>query len=102
MVLFGSVAEGVLVGALFSKSYTQIYGPPAFLLPLVMGLAAHYAGSKEQVAGNHRAFLISHLFLISFFFTFYIFRVLWWEEVWPPAWCSGSCSISTLPTSCRC
>jgi len=57
VVLFGSVAEGALVGALFSNRYATIYGPPLFLLPLLIGLIAHVAGGKEQVTGNRRVFL---------------------------------------------
>jgi len=57
VVLFGSVDEGALVGALFSNRFTTIFTPPLFLLPLIMGLVAHYAGSKEQVAGNRQVFL---------------------------------------------
>src|SRR4051794_22675013 len=47
-----------------------IYGPPIFLLPVCMGIVAHYAGSKEQVAGNRRAFLVSPVF--NKFFSFSI------------------------------
>jgi len=57
LVLFGSVAEGVMIGALFSNRFATIYGPPVFLLPLCIGLLAHYAGTKDQVAGNRRVFL---------------------------------------------
>jgi len=57
VVLLGSVVEGLLVGALFSHRYANTHGPPVFLLPLIVGLLAHFAGAKEQVAGNRRVFL---------------------------------------------
>lgn len=57
VVLYGAVAEGALVGALFSNRYLTITGPPMFVLPCTFGLMAHLAGTKESITGNHRTFL---------------------------------------------